>query len=346
MGAIEDKYFHRPAGEITLLPPINIELARTALIVIDMQYHDAHPEQGVVAALEKLYPGSTAYYAERLGMVVPAIGRLLDHARATGLEVIHVVVGSSHRDLRDFNKRMRSWESSTWRNAPAWPNFYWTESPTYRIPRGTNAGRRRDRVPEAELTAPSTAPTSRTCCARWGIDTLLVTGCVTNYCVETTVRDAADRGFACALIDEAVAGFSQESHDATLGFAARRLRRRHPDGRGHGGDAGRDRRARRTARRRRVGGRMGKFYEPDLGSRSGRPLCPRRRGQAHPARLLARHERPLARARHDAGCRCRAQQRPQARSPRGYRPCSRDRPGPAFRRSCRRNDGRRGPRSP
>ena len=39
------------------------------------------------------------------------------------------------------------------------------------------------------------------------------------------MRDAADRGFACALIDEAVAGFSQESHDATLaslrgGFAA------------------------------------------------------------------------------------------------------------------------------
>ena len=39
------------------------------------------------------------------------------------------------------------------------------------------------------------------------------------------MRDAADRGFAVAVIDEAVAGFSQESHDATLaslrgGFAA------------------------------------------------------------------------------------------------------------------------------
>ena len=49
MGVIEDKYFHRPAGEITLLPPIDIE---PALIVIDMQYHDAHPEQGVVAAVD------------------------------------------------------------------------------------------------------------------------------------------------------------------------------------------------------------------------------------------------------------------------------------------------------
>ena len=58
-----------------------------------------------------------------------------------------------------------------------------------------------------------------------GIETLLITGCVTNYCVETTVRDAADRGFSVVVIDEAVAGFDQASHDATLasfrgGFAA------------------------------------------------------------------------------------------------------------------------------
>ena len=51
MGAIEDKYFHQPAGEVTLLPPIDIDPTRAALIVIDMQYHDAHAEQGVVAAL-------------------------------------------------------------------------------------------------------------------------------------------------------------------------------------------------------------------------------------------------------------------------------------------------------
>ena len=72
MGATEDRYFERRPGEISLLPSIDIDLARAALVVIDMQYHDAHAERGIVAALEKLHPGSTAYYAERLATVVPA----------------------------------------------------------------------------------------------------------------------------------------------------------------------------------------------------------------------------------------------------------------------------------
>ena len=223
MGAIEDKYFHQPAGEVTLLPPIDIDLGRTALIVIDMQYHDAHAEQGVVAALEKLYPGSTAYYAERLATVVPAIRRLLDHARATNLQVIHVVVGSSHRDLRDFNKRMRHWILDL-QDRSGLADFYWTESPTYRILEELTPVDG-ETVFQKRSFGAFNSTNFENLLREMGIDTLLVTGCVTNYCVETTVRDAADRGFAVAVIDEAVAGFSQDSHDATLaslrgGFAA------------------------------------------------------------------------------------------------------------------------------
>ncbi|MBR44988.1 MAG: hypothetical protein CMM31_00575 [Rhodospirillaceae bacterium] len=223
MGNIESKYFDQPRGEISLLPPIDIDLAKTALVVIDMQYHDAHAEQGIVAALEKLYPGSTAYYAERLATVVPAIRRLLDHARATDLHVIHVVVGSDYQDLRDFNKRMRHWILDL-QERSGMADFYWTKSPTYRIleeltpAEGETVFRKRSY-------GAFNSTNFDNFLREMDIETLLVTGCVTNYCVETTVRDAADRGFAVAMIDEAIAGFSQESHDATMaslrgGFAA------------------------------------------------------------------------------------------------------------------------------
>jgi len=205
------------------LPPININLAKTALIVIDMQYHDAHAGQGVVAALEKLYPGSTAYYARRLATVVPAIRRLLDHARATNLNVIHIVVGSDYQDLRDFNKRMRHWIFDLQQRS-GMADFYWTKSPTYRIleeltpAKGETVFRKRSY-------GAFNSTNFENLLREMDIETLLVTGCVTNYCVETTVRDAADRGFAVAMIDEAIAGFSQETHDATMaslrsGFAA------------------------------------------------------------------------------------------------------------------------------
>ena len=223
MTSVESKYFYQPSGEISLLPPININLAKTALVVIDMQYHDAHADYGVVAALEKLHPGSTAYYVERLATVVPAIRRMLDHARSTNLHVIHVVVGSDYQDLRDFNKRMRHWIIDL-QERSGLNDFYWTKSPTFKIleeltpEEGETVFRKRS-------FGAFNSTNFENLLREMDIETLLISGCVTNYCVETTVRDAADRGFAVVMIDEAIAGFSKEAHDATMaslrgGFAA------------------------------------------------------------------------------------------------------------------------------
>ena len=41
---------------------------------------------------------------------------------------------------------------------------------------------------------PSCTPRSTTCCAD-GIDRLIITGCATDYCVDTTVRSALARGW-------------------------------------------------------------------------------------------------------------------------------------------------------
>ncbi len=49
-----------------------------------------------------------------------------------------------------------------------------------------------------------------------GIDTLVIGGVVTNVCVETTARDAADMGYQTILVDDACAAFSPEIHEATL----------------------------------------------------------------------------------------------------------------------------------
>jgi nicotinamidase-related amidase len=42
------------------------------------------------------------------------------------------------------------------------------------------------------------------------------TGVVTNVCVETTARDAADRGHDVVLLDDGCAAFSPEIRAATL----------------------------------------------------------------------------------------------------------------------------------
>lgn len=49
-----------------------------------------------------------------------------------------------------------------------------------------------------------------------GIDTVLVTGCVTNVCCESTARDAMMRNFRAVMIADANAARCDEDHNAAL----------------------------------------------------------------------------------------------------------------------------------
>jgi nicotinamidase-related amidase len=49
-----------------------------------------------------------------------------------------------------------------------------------------------------------------------GVDTIVVTGTVTNLCVETTVREAATLGYRVVLVADACAANRDEDHHATL----------------------------------------------------------------------------------------------------------------------------------
>jgi ureidoacrylate peracid hydrolase len=49
-----------------------------------------------------------------------------------------------------------------------------------------------------------------------GIDTLIVTGTVTNCCCESTVRDAMQMGYKVLFVQDGNASFDDASHNATL----------------------------------------------------------------------------------------------------------------------------------
>ena len=52
--------------------------------------------------------------------------------------------------------------------------------------------------------------------ATGGIDTLLLCGVATNFVVEGTAREAADRGYNVVIVGDCCASLSQELHDAAL----------------------------------------------------------------------------------------------------------------------------------
>ncbi len=191
---------HRP------LPPPTLARGRTALLVIDMQYLDAHPDYGDGrAAKAKGVDHLLAPYFDRLAtVVVPTIQRLQAAARAARVEVIHVKIAALTADGRDATPRYRLFEYAV-------------------PPDGKEAEILAEVAPlSGEIVLPKTSTSAFTTTVidqvlrNLGITTLIVCGVRTQSCVETTVRDAADRGYDVILVPEGCAAIRPEFHERAL----------------------------------------------------------------------------------------------------------------------------------
>jgi nicotinamidase-related amidase len=187
----------------------------TALVVIDVQYSDAAPDRGWVKACEVIEPGSMGYYLERLEhTTIPAIRTLLDAFRRAQRPVIHLAIGSEYRDMRDCPARFREW-SRTLEEAAGIQDLWWTDSPDYAFLEEV-APLEGETVIRKTTQGAFNGSEIQNVLDRMGIKNLVFTGVVTSCCVETTARDAADRGFGCVLVSEACADCDPVMHDAAL----------------------------------------------------------------------------------------------------------------------------------
>ncbi len=199
----------------SFVQPVPLRPERTALVVVDMQYHDASADQGFNLALDKLQPGCMDYFNRRNEeLVIPTIAELLAFWRGAGMQVVYLTLGSRYRDLRDVPERLRRWIRQLERESGI-TDIFWAGNPAYAI--------RREIEPQPGETVVSkttfgafNSSNLELVLRELGVSSLVITGISTNCCVETTARDAADRGFACAIVDEGTADYDQEAHDAAL----------------------------------------------------------------------------------------------------------------------------------
>ena len=201
---------------LTFVRPVLLARDRSsALLITDMQYHDASPDQGFNLAVEQIQPGAMKYFNERNeDVVIPAIRELLDYFRAQSLPVIYLTLGSEYEDYRDIPPRMREWIRDVEERSGV-KNIFWSQNPAFAIRR------------EIEPLPGETVISKRTFGAfnssnldqflrDTGVRNLVITGISTNACVETTARDAADRGWGCVLVSRAMADYDAEAHEASL----------------------------------------------------------------------------------------------------------------------------------
>ncbi len=184
----------------TLIP------SRTALLVVDMQNAFVDPEGALGVA--------TA------AGVVPAINRLAEGLRERGCTIAWV------RTTFSSVGRGR-WDGYFARIAPGdggealRANFY-ADSPGHAFWPGLKRQPMDLIVAKDRFSAfvEGASELESQLRAR-GVDTLLITGTLTNVCCESTMRDAMMRDFQCVLVDDACAARTDAEHLASLENAAR-----------------------------------------------------------------------------------------------------------------------------
>ncbi|MHA6686875.1 cysteine hydrolase family protein [Mesorhizobium sp. A556] len=180
----------------------NLVPATTALVVIDLQ-QDFLSTTG--------YFARSGYDPSPLRAILPTVNRLIAACRAAGIRIIHTRQGY-RGDLAD----MTPYEK--WRRTRAGldgTDVLLRSSPGFQI------------VPEIDVT-PDDIIVDKTCNSAFtytdfehvlraqGITHLLFSGCTTDVCVHTTLREACDRNFQCLTISDACASGDQKAHEGAL----------------------------------------------------------------------------------------------------------------------------------
>jgi len=175
-----------------------LDLNKTALVVIDIQ-------KGIVAMGRKLEP----YAANQ---VVANVSKLVKRFRKLGMPVflVHVTSIDGKDMLRPLTDQQVQWSSS---QRPAdWGEFVEEIRPTEKDIVITKRQWGAFYGTELDLQL-----------RRRGIITIVLCGVSTNIGVETTAREAYQRGYNQVFVIDAMAANSKDEHEATLKFIFQRI---------------------------------------------------------------------------------------------------------------------------
>lgn len=193
----------------------SIEIRTCALLVIDMQEYQVREDGSIARLLENAVPGMLQYFIERVKKtVVPNIAQLLDFFRSHDLPVYFAKLASMRSDGKDYSKNYRDFNklAESLIGEPIFPDM---QSPSASII--PELAPKNNEVVFIKTTSGSFASTDLDHQLRnLGVQTVVVVGVVTNFCVETTARAASDLGFQVFVIDDACAAWTPSLHEASL----------------------------------------------------------------------------------------------------------------------------------
>lgn len=200
-------------------PSFEVDWSRAGLMVIDYQNYSSNPECGVAGMLKDQFPEIAEYYLPRIRETVGNSRRLLEAFRSAGREVIYTRHGALLSDGRDMiaRRRLRDRDSITSTEKPT----LWSRGSFEHEVIADLAPLEDELVIDKNASSPFNGTGIDQLLRNLGLETLVMVGMATDMCVETTARDAADRGYNVIVVEDAVATFFPEHHRAALSALAR-----------------------------------------------------------------------------------------------------------------------------
>ncbi len=181
---------------------------KAVLLVIDMQYATGHRTGALARRMEAAGTWEMVRWRfERIhGLVIPNAQKLLADFRAAGRRIAFITLGCALEDYSDAPPHMVKLLSTN----------------------GSRIGGREHAIIEELSPRPGEAVINKTTIGAfastgvdsllraWGCEQIYALGVSTNMCVETTAREAADRGYLVTLVEDACATTSATLHEGTV----------------------------------------------------------------------------------------------------------------------------------
>lgn len=191
---------------MTLSRDIPLVPVDAALLFIDVQNFCAHRDGAEFAALsEGDFDSKYGWYFQQLETrIVANMQRLQDTCRTHGIEIIYTTIESLTKDGRD---RSLDYKITG-----------------FHVPRGSWDGRVIDELApgEDEIRLPKTSSSVFISThidyllRNLGVRQLIISGLITDQCVESAIRDACDLGYLVTQVTDACTSYTQERHDNSL----------------------------------------------------------------------------------------------------------------------------------
>lgn len=188
---------------------VQIDPKRTALLIIDAQYacvKRPHIEQPTAAEKERLERWEP-FYRTYEDVVIPNLQSIIRSCRDHQMEV-------TYAKIQGFKKS--GTDRSLVQKMTGFNEFLVTEDD----PRGAIieelAPEKEDIVVNKTTDSVITGTNMRLLLHNMGVDTVIVTGTMTDQCVSGTVRDLADESFHVWLIEDACLAATKELHEHEL----------------------------------------------------------------------------------------------------------------------------------